>query len=56
MRIPSLPALRWWRAAQKELPALRYQGQRVSDRCREVQSEEIRWFHELVERAGRRGK
>jgi hypothetical protein len=38
------------------LPAVRYEGQRVSDRCREVQSAEIRWFYEFVERAGKRDK
>lgn len=54
MRIPFLPAVRWWRNARRDLPEQRFSGQRISDRCREIQSEEVRWFSEFVERAAKR--
>lgn len=54
MRITFLPMVRWWRDARKDLPETRYTGQPISERCREIQTEEVRWFTEIIERTTQR--
>lgn len=56
MKIPFLPAIRWFRDASKSLPAPRYDRQTVPERCRETFASEVNWFAEMISRANRRDR
>jgi hypothetical protein len=51
MKIPHLPAIRWFRIASKGLPMPQAQGQSVPERCREKFAGEVQWFLDLLVKA-----
>lgn len=54
MKIFNLAAIRWFRAARREMPSRRYPGQTVPDRCRETFANEVNWFASMVAKANKR--
>lgn len=54
MKFINLSAMRWFRAARKDLPERRYAGQPMPERCRETFASEVNWFTNMVAKANKR--
>lgn len=54
MKIINLAAIRWFRAAMKEMPSAGRARQTVPEQCRENFLSEVNWFSDMVAKAGKR--
>ena len=54
MKVPYLPAVRWFRGARQGLPPPRFAEQPMRERCREVLLDEVQVYAAFISRASRR--